>query len=71
LPKLLNEIKDLLSEDYLFLHLSAHTPGVTPLTLENLLVERFGKQKYTTEEMTITTETGVRLPSGSSCWMEN
>jgi 23S rRNA (cytosine1962-C5)-methyltransferase len=70
LPKILDEIKNLLSDDFLFIHLSAHTPGITPLSLENLLIERFGKQKFITEEMVINTETGFRLPSGASCWME-
>ncbi len=70
LPKLLTEIQSLLEDNYLFLHLSAHTPGLSALSLENLLRSQFGNnQNFYTEEMKVTSEYGYALPSGSSTWM--
>ena len=70
LPLLIESIKELLSENFLFLHLSAHTPGVSALTLENLLRTYFSdQQNFITEEMYINVESGPTLPSGTSCWM--
>ncbi|MCB9026448.1 MAG: class I SAM-dependent methyltransferase [Bdellovibrionaceae bacterium] len=70
LPDLIEKLKLLLSEDFSFFHLSAHTPGLSALGLENLLKSIFGNDfQFITEEMYIPVETGTTLPSGTSCWM--
>ena len=71
LPKLLEKLRQILSEDFLFLHLSAHTPGLSALSLENLLKSYFGERSYFTEEMRVEVSSGTTLPSGTSCWMSN
>ncbi len=71
LPLLIEDLKKILADDFLFFHLSAHTPGISALALENLLKSYFGNaNKFITEEMKIMSEYGFTLPSGFSCWME-
>ena len=68
LTKLLNSCRELLSDDPLFLLLSCHSPGFTPLVLQNLLSEmmKILKGKLSCAEMMITeTESGRPLPCGS------
>lgn len=67
LPRTLELCRQLLSERPLFLLLSAHTSGVTPVVLANLLDDlRLGRAGTTTSgEMLLTGGTGVRpVPSG-------
>lgn len=67
LPRTLDLCRQLLSEKPCFMLLTAHTPGITPIVLENLLAERFEDVpgNITSGEMLLTGETGVRpLPSG-------
>ena len=70
LLSLIEKLKLLLASDFAFLHLSAHTPGLSALTLENLLRSVYGNNhSYKTEEMIISSSSGLILPSGTSCWM--
>lgn len=67
LPRTLELCRQLFSERPAFLLLSAHTPGVTPAVLENLLDDlRLGNAGTTTGgEMLLTGGAGVRpVPSG-------
>lgn len=68
LSKMLHTCRELLSDDPLFVLLSCHSPGFTPLVLQNLLSEMMKnmKGKLSGAEMEITeSESGRPLPSGS------
>lgn len=68
LTKLLNSCRELLSDDPLFVLLSCHSPGFTPLVLQNLLAEMMKniKGNLSCAEMMITeAESGRPLPCGS------
>ncbi|MEW6715034.1 MAG: class I SAM-dependent methyltransferase [Nitrospirota bacterium] len=68
LTKLLNSCRELLSDDPLFVLLSCHSPGFTPLVLQNLLAEMMKKikGKLSCAEMMLTeAESGRPLPCGS------
>lgn len=67
LMPLLEACQALLSKDALFLLYSCHTPGFTPITLENQLAAVVAKQQGTLEsgEMTVAEPNGRRLPSGT------
>lgn len=67
LLQLLNECKQILSDDPLFILLSCHSPGFTPLVLQNLLAEMMNGKKglLSCGEMVIPEETGRLLPSGA------
>jgi 23S rRNA (cytosine1962-C5)-methyltransferase len=70
LVSLLDQCRELLDPRPAFVLLTCHTPGFTPIVLENLLAERFGASELRTEsgEMTLTEEkTGRRLPAGAYC----
>ncbi|RME51510.1 MAG: hypothetical protein D6790_19875 [Caldilineae bacterium] len=74
LPPLLDACRELLAEDALFLLLSCHTPGFTPITLHNLVMEtvpdRGGAVEY--GEMTVQDQTGRALPSGAYArWLQD
>jgi 23S rRNA (cytosine1962-C5)-methyltransferase len=75
LPKLLEFCRSLLSEYPLFVLLSAHTPGFTPLALENLLcniTEKFGGHVTSMEMVIPESETNRCLPSGILVrWIKN
>lgn len=65
---LLDQLKQILESDYQFILLSSHSPGYTPISLENLLKEIMPKNsKYLSEEMLIQDTTGKNLPSGAYC----
>lgn len=67
LTKTLDSCRQLLSESPLFVLLSAHTPGITPVVLENLLRETMNglSGEITNGEMLLTGAPGVRpVPSG-------
>lgn len=67
LLKFLLDCRKLLSEKPLFIHLSCHSPGFTPLVLQNLLAEML-KDKYgvlSNGEMVIPEISGRLLPSGA------
>lgn len=68
LPALLDLCSQVLSDEPLCVLLSAHTPGVTPLVLANLLADMLGKRRgrLTSMEMVIPHRDGTRvLPSGA------
>ena len=68
LSKLLHICRELLSDNPLFIFLSCHSPGFTPLVLQNLLAEmmKHTKGKLSCGEMMITeAESGRPLPCGS------
>ena len=68
LPALLDLCRQVLSDAPLFVLLSAHTPGVTPLVLEQLLADMLGHcgGQLTSMEMVIPHRDGTRLlPSGA------
>ena len=69
LTALLKDLKCLFSEQFQFMILSGHTPGYTPVALENLLKEVLPLGgKYEAAEMLIHEEnTGRSLPSGAFC----
>lgn len=68
LPSLLDQCCQILRPSPLFFLLSAHTPGITPLSLENLLADVMGRFRgsLSSAEMVIPEEKGARvLPSGA------
>lgn len=67
LLRLLYDCKQILSENPLFILLSCHSPGFTPLVLQNLLAEMMKSRSGTLScgEMVIREETGRLLPSGA------
>jgi len=71
-PALLDLCSQVLSQEPLFVLLSAHTPGVTPLVLEGLLADMLGRAggRRRSMEMVIPHADGTRvLPSGAlACW---
>ena len=69
LPPLLDDLKQLLADDYAFVLLSSHSNGYTPMALTNLLGDLAGQQKVTfaAEEMIVKDSLGRALPSGATC----
>lgn len=68
LPKLLMQCRELLTGDPSFILLSCHSPGFTPLVLQNLVAEVTGGTKgriYGSEMSIPESESGRLLPSGS------
>lgn len=71
LVPLLTKIKSILAGDLQFILLSSHSPGYTPEALKNLLLSISNSESmtYEAQEMLISSESGVKLPSGASCFM--
>lgn len=74
LPPLLDDLKKLLADDYVFLLLSGHSAGYSPMALVNLIgdVVDLASGDHTAAEMTVF-EAGARpparlLPSGADCF---
>lgn len=68
LPALLDLCRQVLSPEPLFVLLSAHTPGVTPLVLAQLLTDMLGSHRGVLTRLELTTphRDGTRvLPSGA------
>src|SRR3989304_1089752 len=67
LTKLLADCQQILSDNPLFILLSCHSPGFTPIVLQNLLAEMMNKRKglLSCSEMVVPEETGRLLPSGA------
>ncbi|MEZ4617660.1 MAG: class I SAM-dependent methyltransferase [Caldilineaceae bacterium] len=67
LVPLLEACKAILAKDALFVLYSCHTPGFTPLTLENQLAEMVAGRDGTlaSGEMTVAEPSGRQLPSGT------
>lgn len=67
LPEILKLIKKVLSPDPAFVILTCHTPGYTPMTLRNLLIQMMGANsgEISTREMTLDKgESTLPLPNG-------
>ena len=64
---LMEELRSLLARDALFIIYSCHTPGFTPILLENQLAEMTQSREGSIEsgEMTVMDAFGRQLPSGS------
>lgn len=67
LPPLLEACRELLAEDALFILLSCHTPGFTPTTLSNLLVQmtKGNRGRVESGEMLVPEAGDRALPSGT------
>ncbi len=62
---LLDDLKQMMSKNFRFLLLSSHTPGHSPMALENLLRSVFGDAyKYSGYEMKIPSTSQTSLPAG-------
>jgi 23S rRNA (cytosine1962-C5)-methyltransferase len=73
LGSLLSDLEKLHSENFSFLFLTCHTPGITGLAMQNLLGStRYGKGHYIYGELAVSEEKSTRkLPSGSFClWIQ-
>ena len=71
--ELLDNLKQILDEDYSFIQLSAHSQGYTPIALENLLSEIVDAKtgKFTSFEMCMDPQNGdKRLPVGACALFE-
>lgn len=81
---LLKDLQKLMADDFSFLLLSAHSPGYTPISLENQLRQICGGwrknlstaptkliQKYESGEMLIYDKADKALPSGAYCLYQN
>ena len=55
----------LLSEEALFLTLTTHTPGMTPLVMQHLLSQKMKKGSIQTGEMILPCKNGFAVPCGS------
>lgn len=67
---LLANLKKILADDYLFLLLSSHSNGYTPIALKNLLLDVVGETRgeFDAHEMIVKEQGSARaLPSGASC----
>lgn len=64
---LLEACRDILADDAQFVLYSCHTPGFTPLTLENQLADLLQKRAgaFESGEMIVTSPDGRSLPSGT------
>ena len=62
---LLELCKSLLSASPRFLVLSCHTPGLTPVALQNLARQMFPKARIETGEMMLASHNALPIPSGS------
>jgi 23S rRNA (cytosine1962-C5)-methyltransferase len=71
LPKLLDQIKQILAPDFAYILLSAHSPGYSPISIQNVLQKICDpkKGKFVPEEMVIEDKDRKRpLPSGACSW---
>lgn len=63
LPPMLEQCRQLLSDQPAFVILSCHTPNLTPIVLKQLLREVFGKGKYEASELVL--KGPFDIPSGA------
>jgi 23S rRNA (cytosine1962-C5)-methyltransferase len=65
---LLENLKKLMADDFSFCLLSSHSPGYTPVALENQVGQMLGdKARFSSAEMLVSDSSGRSLPSGASC----
>jgi len=73
LAPLLDDLVKILAKDFLFVLLSSHTPGYTPLAQANILRQALSSVRgtYSAEEMVLRPQgSDVALPSGAFCLFE-
>jgi len=73
LTPLLKNLKKIMDADFGFMLLSSHSPGYTPVSLENQLKQICGaglKAEFVSGEMVIHSEAGMALPSGAYSLMK-
>ena len=68
---LLKAILEILDSQVEFVLLSCHSPGYTPIGLQNILKQLWSKSKYVfrSNELCIMDQQGRQLPSGACCWI--
>jgi 23S rRNA (cytosine1962-C5)-methyltransferase len=64
LGALLELCREVLSPDRKFLILSCHTPGITPIVLQNIVQQIFGPERVSAGEMTLQSGNSFSIPSG-------
>jgi 23S rRNA (cytosine1962-C5)-methyltransferase len=64
LPALLTDLAELVDDDLLFVVLTCHTPGFTPLVLSNLLADALPRLTSEGSELSIPESTGRLHPAG-------
>ena len=70
LPEILEQCCELLSDTPLFVLLSCHTPGFTPMTLQHLMRQSFGGESEVGEMLLTGDGATLPLPSGTYArWM--
>lgn len=67
LSPLLLDLKKLCAEDFGFVFLSCHTPGFTPVVLNNLISEHWDAEGLRCGELTLQEPSGRFFPTGSFC----
>jgi 23S rRNA (cytosine1962-C5)-methyltransferase len=71
---LLKSVKEILADDYSFVQLSAHSQGMTPIALSNVLKDVLAPEsgKISSKEMTVSEDrnNGRHLPSGACAIFE-
>jgi 23S rRNA (cytosine1962-C5)-methyltransferase len=73
LRELLDDCRQLLSDDPRFVFLSCHTPGYTPIVLEHLLGQMLSRHEgqFATGEMALTGDGALAIPSGGfGAWIK-
>ena len=65
---LLDLCKNLLSKEALFLLFTTHTPGITPIVIQNLIKQVLPKGKIESNELLLPSENGFSIPYGSLAW---
>jgi 23S rRNA (cytosine1962-C5)-methyltransferase len=70
---LLHLCKNVLSDHPQFLMLSCHTPGLTPLVLQQLMRQLFPETNVEMGELVLTSQQGGSIPSGcyAICWFSS
>lgn len=68
LIELLELCKSLLSKNALFLLFTTHTPGITPIVIQNLMKQLLPKGKIESNELLFSSENTFSIPYGSFAW---
>lgn len=68
LIELLDLCKNLLSKEPLFLLFTTHTPGITPIVVQNLMQQLLPQGKIESKELLLPSENGFSIPYGSFAW---
>ncbi|MGL4540724.1 MAG: class I SAM-dependent methyltransferase [Candidatus Rhabdochlamydia sp.] len=68
LIELLELCKNVLSKDPLFILFTTHTPGITPVVMQNLMQQLLPEGKIEAKELLLPSENGFSIPYGSFAW---